>query len=135
MIRLLAMAASLKVSEGLQLRFISGDSTRCAPSLPPVTSPSLQLLKRNLLHMSSSRPSKSDYIETDTGNKVSRKCHIFGSQNIILGGKTIIQPSVVIRGDLRRAGGSGAAVVIAVGKYCVLGEGCVIRPPCKTYKG
>jgi dynactin-5 len=26
-------------------------------------------------------------------------------------------------------------VVIAIGKYCLLGEGCVIRPPYKTYKG
>lgn len=81
------------------------------------------------------RYSKSDFIETDTGNKVSRKCTICGSQNIILGGKTIIQHNVVVRGDLRRAGGSGPAVVIAVGKYCVMGEGCVVRPPYKTYKG
>lgn len=66
---------------------------------------------------------------------MSRKCFIHGSQNIVLGGKTIIQSGAIIRGDLRRAGGSGPAVVISVGKYCVLGEGCVIRPPCKTYKG
>ncbi|SCZ89826.1 BZ3500_MvSof-1268-A1-R1_Chr9g10609 [Microbotryum saponariae] len=81
------------------------------------------------------RPSKSDYIETDTGNKVSRKCVISGSQNIILGGKTLIQPGVIIRGDLRRAGATGAAVVVSIGKYCVLGEGCILRPPAKTYKG
>ncbi|ORY73848.1 trimeric LpxA-like protein [Leucosporidium creatinivorum] len=88
--------------------------------------------------MSSSTPirySKSDYIETDTGNKVAKSCHIKGPSNIVLGGKTIIQPGVMIRGDLRRAGGSGPAVVIAVGKYCVMGENSVIRPPCKTYKG
>ncbi|SCV69918.1 BQ2448_1312 [Microbotryum intermedium] len=81
------------------------------------------------------RPSKSDYIETDSGNKVSRKCVISGSQNIILGGKTLIQPGVIIRGDLRRAGATGAAVVVSIGKYCVLGEGCILRPPAKTYKG
>lgn len=77
------------------------------------------------------------YIETDSGNKVSRQCTIVGSQNIILGGKTIIQPGVIVRGDLRRAGvsSSGNAVVVAVGKYCVLGEGSIIRPPYKTYKG
>lgn len=78
---------------------------------------------------------KGEYIETDTGNKISRKCVISGPSNIVLGGKTIIQPGAIIRGDLRRAGGSGPAVVIAMGKYCVLGESCVIRPPCKTYKG
>ncbi|KAI1314851.1 hypothetical protein EDD11_001627 [Mortierella claussenii] len=78
--------------------------------------------------------SKSEYIETDTGNKVSRKSVICGSQNIILGGKTILQTGSVIRGDLRRTG-PGQAVVVSVGRYCFLSQGCVIRPPCKTYKG
>ncbi|KAI8802633.1 dynactin, subunit p25 [Cladochytrium replicatum] len=77
---------------------------------------------------------KGDYIETETGNKVSRKSLICGSQNIILGGKSIIQTDCVVRGDLRRSGG-GHAVVIATGKYCLLGRGSVIRPPYKTYKG
>ncbi|KAL7751502.1 hypothetical protein RI367_002963 [Sorochytrium milnesiophthora] len=75
-----------------------------------------------------------EYIETDTGNKVSRRSVICGSQNIILGGKTIIQTDCMIRGDLRRAGG-GQAIVVHVGRYCVLGQSCVIRPPYKTYKG
>ncbi|KAF9106900.1 hypothetical protein BGX27_008947 [Mortierella sp. AM989] len=78
--------------------------------------------------------SKSEYIETDTGNKVSRKSVICGSQNIILGGKTILQTGCVIRGDLRRTG-PGQAVVVSVGRYCFFSQGCVIRPPCKTYKG
>lgn len=86
-------------------------------------------------HTSKLSYSKAEFIETDTGNKVSRKCTISGSQNIILGGKTIIQHQVIVRGDLRRAGGSGPAVVISVGKYCVFGEGAIIRPPYKTYKG
>jgi dynactin-5 len=77
-------------------------------------------------------PAKSSYIETDTGNKVSRQSTVCGSQNIVLGGKTILQPACIFRGDLRRAGGG---VVLAVGKYCVFGEGSVVRPPSKTYKG
>lgn len=72
--------------------------------------------------------------EQDTGNKISRKCTIQGSQNIVLGGKTIIEAGVIMRGDLRRAG-SGAAVVLALGKYCHLGQNCVVRPSYKTYKG
>ncbi|KAL2920242.1 hypothetical protein HK105_200310 [Polyrhizophydium stewartii] len=75
-----------------------------------------------------------DYIETDTGNKVCRKSAIFGSQNIVLGGKTIIQNNVVVRGDLRRAG-AGHAVAIAIGKFCNLCPGVIVRPPYKTYKG
>ncbi|KAI7849103.1 trimeric LpxA-like protein [Circinella umbellata] len=77
---------------------------------------------------------RSEYIETDTGNKVSRASVICGSQNIILGGKTIIQTECVIRGDLRRTGG-GHAVVVAIGRYCLLSRGSIIRPPYKTYKG
>ncbi|TPX30736.1 hypothetical protein SmJEL517_g05782 [Synchytrium microbalum] len=77
---------------------------------------------------------RSDYIETDTGNKVSRNSTISGSQNIILGGKTIIQDNCVVRGDLRRTGG-GHSVVVSIGRYCLLGQRCIVRPPYRTYKG
>ncbi|KEI37454.1 uncharacterized protein L969DRAFT_96533 [Mixia osmundae IAM 14324] len=77
---------------------------------------------------------RSEYIETDTGNKVSKRSTICGSSNIVLGGKTIIQQGSIIRGDLRRQG-AGNAVVVAIGRYCLLGENAVIRPPYKTYKG
>ncbi|KAI9472771.1 hypothetical protein LPJ78_001467 [Coemansia sp. RSA 989] len=77
---------------------------------------------------------KSDFIETDTGNKVSRRSLISGSQNIVLGGKTIVHSKCTIRGDLRRAGPSHQAAVL-IGRFCSLGEGAVLRPPYKTYKG
>jgi carbonic anhydrase/acetyltransferase-like protein (isoleucine patch superfamily) len=70
----------------------------------------------------------------DTGNKVSRRATISGPQNIILGGKTIISNGAIIRGDLKRAG-PGHAVVISLGRYCLVGEGCVMRwvsPPQTT---
>jgi dynactin-5 len=70
--------------------------------------------------------SKAEYIETDTGNKVSRRATISGPQNIILGGKTIIANGAIIRGDLRRVG-PGHAVVISLGRYCLIGDGCVMR--------
>ncbi|CCL99238.1 uncharacterized protein FIBRA_01253 [Fibroporia radiculosa] len=73
---------------------------------------------------------RAEYIETDTGNKVSRRATIAGPQNIILGGKTIISSGAIIRGDLRRTG-PGHAVVISLGRYCLIGEG----PPYKTYRG
>jgi hypothetical protein len=62
----------------------------------------------------------------DTGNKVSRRATIAGPQNIILGGKTIISGTAIIRGDLRRTG-PGHAVVISLGRYCLISEGCIIR--------
>ncbi|GAW00594.1 dynactin subunit P25 [Lentinula edodes] len=63
--------------------------------------------------------SRAEFIETDTGNKVSRRATIAGPQNIILGGKTIISSGAIIRGDLRRSG-PGHAVVISLGRYCVV---------------
>ncbi|ORZ32604.1 trimeric LpxA-like protein [Catenaria anguillulae PL171] len=80
------------------------------------------------------RYDKAEYIETDTGNKVSRKSVICGSQNIVLGGKSIIQTDCIVRGDLRRAG-TGPTVVIAIGRFCILSARCVLRPPYKTFKG
>ncbi|GAA5882886.1 hypothetical protein JCM3774_001377 [Rhodotorula dairenensis] len=91
---------------------------------------------------SASSKSKSNWIQTETGNLVSRSCVISGPQNILLGGKSILQPGCILRGDLRRAGagvGTGgkeaATVTLAMGKYCTIGEGTVLRPCYKTYKG
>lgn len=89
-----------------------------------------------------------EYIQTAmTGNRVSRKATVLGSQNIILGGKCIIHSGAIIRGDLRRlptksadagskeGGQSANTVVISMGRYCTLGEGCLLRPAYKTYRG
>ncbi|KPM39043.1 hypothetical protein AK830_g7488 [Neonectria ditissima] len=92
----------------------------------------------------SRRPAKGEYIETDTGNKVARKAVLVGTQNIMLGGKTVIQPDVMIRGDLARtapssSSSSGAAPVsttaVAIGRYCFLARGALLRPPGRIYKG
>ncbi|KAG5928251.1 hypothetical protein E4U42_000971 [Claviceps africana] len=97
----------------------------------------------------SRRPAKGDYIETDTGNKVARKAILVGTQNIMLGGKTVIQPEVMIRGDLVRtaaaapppASSSGpsttspSSTAVAIGRYCFLSRGVLLRPPGRLYKG
>ena len=82
--------------------------------------------------------SKEEYIETYTGNRVSRKSVLCGSQNIRLQGKvsravvafisgsivfdfvfwfarskTVIRAGSIIRGDLAN---------VAVGKYCFIGN-------------
>ncbi|TGZ82938.1 dynactin [Ascodesmis nigricans] len=83
------------------------------------------------------KQSRGEYIETDTGNKVSRKSVIMGSQNIILGGKTIIQADCTIRGDLRRPAqpGSQGQVALAVGRFCIFARSTVLRPPGKMHRG
>ncbi|KAF4632899.1 hypothetical protein G7Y89_g5240 [Cudoniella acicularis] len=60
---------------------------------------------------------------SDTGNKVSRRSQIIGTTNIILGGKTVIQAEVIIRGDLLRTlsstnsdKSSGNPVAVAIGR-------------------
>ncbi|GAB1315225.1 Dynactin subunit 5 [Madurella fahalii] len=92
----------------------------------------------------SRRPPRGEYIETDTGNKVARKATLVGTQNIMLGGKTVIQPEVMIRGDLIRsiqsssssAGGAPPNnTAVSIGRYCFLSRGCCLRPPGRLYKG
>ncbi|CAD6500886.1 BgTH12-06590 [Blumeria graminis f. sp. triticale] len=92
----------------------------------------------------SKRAIKGEYVETDTGNKVSRRSQISGTTNIILGGKTVIQAEVIIRGDLVRtyATSSGSAekgsanqVAVSIGRYCFFARACELRPPGKLYKG
>ncbi|KAG6068887.1 hypothetical protein E4U32_007266 [Claviceps aff. humidiphila group G2b] len=95
----------------------------------------------------SRRPAKGDYIETDTGNKVARKAILVGTQNIMLGGKTVIQPEVMIRGDLVRTAPPPSSSIspsttalpsstaVAIGRYCFLSRGVLLRPPGRLYKG
>ncbi|KAL1844206.1 hypothetical protein VTJ49DRAFT_3862 [Mycothermus thermophilus] len=95
--------------------------------------------------MSSRRAPRGEYIETDTGNKVARKATLVGTQHIMLGGKTVIQPDAMIRGDLVRtihpssqSGGNAAPqnnTAISIGRYCFLSRNCCLRPPGRFYKG
>lgn len=67
---------------------------------------------------------KANYIETASGNKVSRQSVLCGSQNIVLNGKTIVQDDCIIRGDLAN---------VRVGRNCVIKSRSVIRPPFKKF--
>ncbi|RMZ77472.1 hypothetical protein DV738_g4379, partial [Chaetothyriales sp. CBS 135597] len=103
--------------------------------------------------------SRSEYIETETGNKISRRASILGPKHIILAGKCVIQPDVVIHGDLVRQAApssassssttSGATTTttedshtqhhqqqppktgtsIQLGRYVFLSQGSVLHPP------
>lgn len=64
------------------------------------------------------------YIETASGNKVSRQSVLCGSQNIILNGKSVVQNNCIIRGDLAS---------VRIGRHCVIRKDSVIRPPFKKF--
>lgn len=67
----------------------------------------------------------------------------------MLGGKTVIQAEVIIRGDLTRNVPGRAApsstrekerkdernTAVMIGRYCILSRGVVLKPPGKIYKG
>lgn len=82
-----------------------------------------------------------DYILTESGNHISRKgLNLVSTQSIILGGKTIIESHVTIRGDLKRtpslsqkskAGGGAIDGAVTIGRYCVLREASQLVPPHK----
>ncbi|KOB73319.1 Dynactin 4 protein [Operophtera brumata] len=67
---------------------------------------------------------KSEYVETASGNKVSRQTVLCGSQNIVLHGKVIVQSDAMIRGDLAN---------VKTGRFCIISKGSVIRPPFKKF--
>ncbi|KAK9692505.1 hypothetical protein QE152_g35122 [Popillia japonica] len=67
---------------------------------------------------------KNDYVETASGNKVSKQTVLCGSQNIVLQGRVIVQPEAIIRGDLAN---------VKTGRYCIISKEAVIRPPYKKF--
>ncbi|KAF7994579.1 hypothetical protein HCN44_004051 [Aphidius gifuensis] len=67
---------------------------------------------------------KAEYVETASGNKVSRQTVLCGSQNIVLHGKVIVQSDAIIRGDLAN---------VRTGRYCIISKNVVIRPPFKKF--
>lgn len=64
------------------------------------------------------------FILQTSGNKVSRKTVLCGSQNIVLNGKVIVQTGAIIRGDLSH---------VRTGRYCVVSKKAVIRPAYKQF--
>eukprot|EP00299_Pterocystis_sp_00344_P007274 c2279_g1_i1.p1 GENE.c2279_g1_i1~~c2279_g1_i1.p1 ORF type:complete len:184 (+),score=29.02 c2279_g1_i1:42-593(+) len=59
------------------------------------------------------------FIDTNTGNKISRKSFLSGSRNIRLGGKCFLDDGVVVRADLGD---------LKVGRYSIFLSGVVLRP-------
>ncbi|TKR62444.1 hypothetical protein L596_026402 [Steinernema carpocapsae] len=67
---------------------------------------------------------KASIIETATGNKVSRKVALYGSNNIVLNGKCILMEDCILRADLNS---------IRMGKYCIMQPRTIIRPSYKRF--
>ncbi|KAI4124175.1 MAG: hypothetical protein LQ338_004950 [Usnochroma carphineum] len=91
------------------------------------------------------KPPKPDWVETETGNKVSRRSQLHGTQHITLGGRCVIHPTVCIRGDLVRPPppppdpsnlikSKTPLTSVSLGKYTVLNPGALLRPPSRPSK-
>lgn len=86
-----------------------------------------------------------EYAHTDSGNILSRRATILGAQNIVFNGRCLLEHNCVIRGDLRRlvaspgsangAALAGQVTAVQAGRYLRVGEGTILRPPGKVYKG
>lgn len=92
---------------------------------------------------------KGEYIETETGNKISRNAQVLGAKHIVLAGKCVIQAQSIIRGDLIRplppskpldGLASGAANAkkpsqpssVHLGRYVFVSPNCTLSPPSRV---
>ena len=78
----------------------------------------ISLSRKSTMELPDVHFNKSEYIETASGNRVSRASVLCGSQNIILNGKNIVQSEAIIRGDLAN---------VRVGRHCIISSKAVIR--------
>lgn len=69
---------------------------------------------------------RAEYLETHTGNKVSKSCFVKGTNNIQVSGKCIISPGVIVRGDL---------AAVRIGKYTIINRDVVLRPSYRETRG
>lgn len=91
-------------------------------------------------------PTKGEYIETETGNKISRLAQVVGAKHIVLAGKCVIQQGTVIRGDLIRpqqppkpsetnldpksaAKKPSQPSSVHLGRYVFVSTNCTLHPP------
>ncbi|KAK9453282.1 trimeric LpxA-like protein [Dipodascopsis uninucleata] len=95
-----------------------------------------------------SRHLRGDYLETDSGNRISRKATFVGLQYILIGGRSSITEGCIIRGDLHRpnsssstsaanasTSGTSPSAAVFLGRYNFLESNVIVRPPFKFYKG
>lgn len=132
---------SRKPAKGEYIETVSSSLPLSPTSSPQIPNPKFPILCPQTSR-TKERPLLTHTPLQDTGNKVSRRSQIIGTTNIILGGKTVIQAEVIIRGDLLRTyppsnpnEKQGNPVAVAIGRYCFFSRACELRPPGKLYKG
>ncbi|KAL9111759.1 MAG: hypothetical protein Q9227_003818 [Pyrenula ochraceoflavens] len=84
--------------------------------------------------MASKGSRTAEWMETPTGNKISKKHQIQGLQHVILEGKCVVSPEVLIRADLVRASSSSSSqqqpqLALKLGRYVFISPKCIIKPP------
>jgi dynactin-5 len=67
-----------------------------------------------------------DWIETSSGNRISRDAQIEGSDHILIAGNTTVCANVVLHGNVKVHEGQSS---IQLGKFCYLSSGVTIMPP------
>jgi len=78
-------------------------------------------------HPNHPRYDPDQYKETNSGNVLGKKTLIFMKKDqITYGGRSIVQNSCIIRGDLAS---------INFGKYCIVEEACILKPSYKKTSG
>lgn len=110
---------------------------------------------RNVAFVMSTKPKqpiKGEYIETETGNKISRQAQVVGAKHIVLAGKCVIQAGTIIRGDLIRppqqpkpsdnldpksaaAKKPSQPSSVHLGRYVFVSPNCTLHPPSRLDRG
>lgn len=70
---------------------------------------------------------QASWIETESGNRISKSADLKGTRHISIGENCTISPGVVICGDVETATPNQPTIVL--GKYCFLDQDCYIMPP------
>lgn len=76
---------------------------------------------------------RSEWVETASGNRISKDATLNGTKQISIGEKCTISPGVVITGDV--ATDTPDQSTITLGKYCFLDEGCSVVPAETKHQG
>lgn len=69
---------------------------------------------------------QSTWVETASGNRISRNATLNGTKHISIGENCTISSGVVISGDVPTATPGQSSILL--GRYCFLDEGCYISP-------